>query len=440
MANDSEKYIQGAILQGGGIPQAKSNVPLKYVDRQRQHLAMRTQQFAEARAKYSSDFFEAQVQGVLEDFYEFITTFIRLSDVRSNSSVTTQIDDFKTVLFEDREIEYFPIGAKIKTMGNVWICANPSNISGAQATAIIRRCNASFNYYDYYGNIKSEPLVIDKVAMQGNDNVAASDQVLLNGYFNAMCQLNDVTKRELNTDKVIILGSKAFKVTGFTDFIQEFTGDYDSSHVLNFSLRVQEPIPEEDDIVNRIAGGKLRSFKAKIIGESEVKQGAEIKLTANFVKDDIVTESTSEYPVTWLWESSDTELAEVDESGTVIGKGVGNVRITAKLAQNTAVSATVELVVKENDFKPYVAFTSVVPSAVEQYESIFVSAAYFENAQPTDKVVSWSFAGANKKNYKATISDNDLTIYCIGADNTPLTVTAECEGQFLSFELILEGL
>ena len=65
MANDSEKYIQGAILQGGGIPQGKTNVPKKYVDRQGQYLAIRTQQFTEARAKYSSDFVEAQVQGLL---------------------------------------------------------------------------------------------------------------------------------------------------------------------------------------------------------------------------------------------------------------------------------------------------------------------------------------------------------------------------------------
>lgn len=439
MANDSEKYIQGAILQGGGIPQGKTNVPKKYVDRQGQYLAIRTQQFTEARAKYSSDFVEAQVQGLLEDFYEWTTTYIRLSDIRSNSSVTTQIDDYKTVLFEDKEIEYFPIGAKVETMGNIWICANPSNISGAQATAIIRRCNSSFNYYDYYGNIKTEPLVIDKVAMQGNDNVAPSDQVLLNGYFNAMCQLNEVTKRELNTDRIIILGSKAFKVTGFTDFIQEFTGDYDSSHVLNFSLRIQEPT-ENDDIENRIAGGKLRSFKADIIGESELNQNSTTKLAAVFIKDDKAVEPTDEYPVTWLWESSDTDIAEVDADGVVLGKGGGNVQITARMAQNTAISATAELVVKETNFKPYVAFMSVVPSAVEQYESITVTAAYFENAQQTDKVVSWSFSGANKKNYKATIDDNALTIYCIGADNTPLKVTAECEGQFISFELILEGL
>ncbi len=439
MANNSEKYIQGAILQGGGIPQGKTNVPTKYADRQGQHLAIRTQQFTEARAKYSSDFVEARVQGLLEDFYEYTTTFMRLSDVRSNSSATTQIDDFKTILFEDREIEYFPIGAKVETMGNVWLCANPSNISEAQATAIIRRCNASFNYYDYYGNIMTEPLVIDKVAMQGNDNVAPSDQVLLNGYFNAMCQLNEVTKRELDTDKIIILGSKAFKVTGFTDFIQEFTGDYDSSHILNFSLRIQEPT-DNDDIENRIAGGKLRSFEADIIGESELNQNATIKLDAVFIKDKKVTTPTDEYPVTWLWESSDTDIAEVDAGGVVFGKGVGKVQITARMAQNTAISATVELVVKETNFKPYIAFTSVVPSAVEQYESITVTVAFFENAQQTDKIVSWSFSGANKKNYKATIEDNALTIYCIGADNTPLKVAAECEEQSVSFELILEGL
>lgn len=438
MGNDSEKYIQGAILQGGGIPQAATNAPLKYADRHRQYLAIRTQQFAAARAKYSSNFVEARVQGILKDFYEYITTNIRLSDVRSNSSVTTQIDDFKTVLFEDQAIEYFPIGAKLETMGNVWICANPSNLSGAQATAIIRRCNATFNYYDYYGNIKSEPLIIDKAAMQGNDNIAPSEQVLLGGYFNAMCQLNEVTRRELGTDKRIILGSAAYTITGFTDFIQEFTGDCDSSHVLNFSLRIHEP-NNNDDLVNHIADGKIKSFKAEIIGESEVDQNNNTPLTAVFLKDGEAIAPTEEYPLTWLWESSNTEIAEVDKNGIVTGKSAGIAQITAKLAQNYKISATVELVIKESNFEPYVAFTSVVPSAVEQYESITVTAAYFENAQKTDKVVSWSFSGAKEKNYKATIAGNTLSIYCIGADNTPLTVTAECEGKSVSFELILEG-
>lgn len=439
MANDSEKYIQGAILQSSGTLQPQSNIPLQYANRQNQHLAIRTQQFTSARAMYSSDFVEAQVQGVLKDFYEYITTNIRMSDVRSNSSTTTQIDDYKTVLFEDREIEYFPIGAKVITMGNVWICANPSNISGAQVTAIIRRCNASFNYYDYYGNIKSEPLIIDKTAMQSNDNIAPSEQILLSGYFNAMCQLNEVTKRELGTDKRIILGSKAYKITGFTDFIQEFTGDYDSAHILNFSLRIQEP-DDNDDLKNRIAGGKTKLFNAEIIGESIIRQSGTTKLSAVFIKNNEQVIPTEEYPITWIWESSDNNIATVDESGLVTGKGIGIAHITAKLAQNDKLSATVDIFVNASKTGAYVAFTSVIPPAVEQYESITVSAAYFENMQQTDEAITWSFTGANRKSYAIAINGNELTIYCIKADNEPLTVTAECKGQSISFDLILEGL
>ena len=162
--NQSEKYIQGAILQSGGTPNVKTNMPIQYADRQPQYMARRTRQFSDVRAKYSSDYVQAKVQGIdSTDFYRYLTTNVRFADIHSSPTITQQAtDEIKNVLFAEEKIEYFPLGAKLVTMGSTWICTNPSNLSSVNATAVVKRCNTSYNLYDYYGNIITEPIVLEK--------------------------------------------------------------------------------------------------------------------------------------------------------------------------------------------------------------------------------------------------------------------------------------
>lgn len=442
--NQSEKYISGTILQSGGIPNVQTNTPLPYADRQKQYMAKRSRQFVSARAKYASDYVQAEVQGISStDFYRFFKTFIRLSDIHSGPTISQQTDDTKNVLFDEPKIEYFPLGAKLKAMGSTWICTNPSNLSSTLTTAVVRRCNVSYNLYDYYGNILTEPIVLEKVTMMGNDNDKPQNLVMMDGYFNVICQLNDNTK-QLGLNQRIILGSKAYHITGFNDFYQEFSGDYDSTHILYYTVRIEEP-NQNDDVPNHIANGKLYEFTAKIIGNTgEIKVGDTVDLTAIFLKryDDgklTETEPTDEYPITWNWTSSNPEIATVNESGQVTAISSGTAQITAILVQNTAITATVELVVAEVVNEPYIAFNGVIPQSIEQYDSATLSATYYENGVTTDKPVAWTFSGANEQSYTATINGNSVEIYCVLTDNKPLIVTASCDGKTISANIALLG-
>lgn len=441
--NQSEKYINGAILQSGGTPTVRVNTPVQYKDRQKQYMAHRTRQFAHERAKYSSDYVQAQVQGIdLKDFYRYLTTYVRLSDYHSNPTLTQQTDDIKNILFAEQQIEYFPIGAKLQTMGNTWICVNPSNMSGAQTNAIIKRCNTSYNLYDYYGNILTEPIILEKVSMMGNDNNTPQNLVVMDGYFNVICQLNDNTQ-QLGLNQRIMLGKSAYHITGFNDFYQEFSGDYDSTHILYYTVRIEEP-NQNDDVTNHIANGKNYSFTAQITGgEKELAVGDTLKLSAVFIKKNgesiTQVEPTDEYPITWNWASSNPDIATVNADGTVTANASGTAQITATLAQNTAVTATVELAVAEAVTEPYVAFNGVIPQSIEQYESATLTATYFENGVATDKPIAWTFSGANKRSYTTTINGNSVEIYCVLADNIPLTVTAECEGKTATTQIYLVG-
>lgn len=441
--NQSEKFINGAILQSGGIPNVQTNMPLQYKDREKQYMAKRSRQFVSERAKYASDYVKAEVQGIAkDDFYRYFKTYVRLSDMHTSPTVTQQTDDTKNVLFDEPKIDYFPLGAKLKTMGSTWICTNPSNLSSALTNAVIRRCNVSYNLYDYYGNVLTEPIILEKVTMMGNDNGTPQNLVMMDGYFNVICQHNENTK-QLGLNQRIILGSKAYHITGFNDFYQEFSGDYDSTHILYYTVRIEEP-NQNDDVPNHIANGLLYGFTAKIMGNTgEIKVGDTVDLTAVFLKrnGDKVQEvqPTDEYPITWNWTSSNPEIATVSENGQVTAISSGVAQITATLAQNTAVTATVELVVKQAITEPYIAFDGVIPQSIEQYDSTTLSATYYENGIATDKPIMWTFGGANERSYTATVKGNSVEIYCVLADDEPLIVTASCGGKSVETQIQLLG-
>lgn len=438
MSNSSEKYINGVILQNGGAPNMNTNTPLQYADKQTQYMAKRSRQFATTQAKWSSDYVSARVQGIdKNNFYKYFGTNVRLSDMHTSPTVSQQTDDTKQVLFDEPKIDYFPIGAKIETMGSTWICTNPSNLSSTLTTAVIRRCNVSYNLYDYYGNIITEPIILDKVTMLGNNNTTPQNLVMMDGYFNVICQLNDNTK-QLGLNQRIILGDKAYFITGFTNFIQEFSGDYDSTHILYFTVRQEEPT-QLDDVPNRIANGLEQKFESKIIGSKELKIGENIDLQALFIKNADIIDSTEEKPIDWKWQSSDDSVLTINNNGQAVGMSVGIAQITAVMAQNNAIKAVVELVVKDNIKEPYIAFNGVIPDKIEQYDTAVLSATYYENGVPTNKNIQWSFSGANKRSYIATINGNTVEIYGVLSDNDALIVTASYEDKTISTNIALLG-
>lgn len=439
MANNSKKYIQGVALQSGAGIGPVSNTPLQYGNRQHQYLAHRTEQYIKARAKYASDFVQANVQGLIpEDFYRYVSTFIRFADIAAQSATGSKnVDDVKVILFSEPSIDFFPIGAKIQTMGSTWLCINPSNISSVHSTAIVQRCNAAYCLYDYYGNIVTEPIIVEKVAMASNSNSTPENLVMMEGYFNVTCQLNEYTKA-LGQNQRLILGSKAYHITGFTDFIQEFTGDYDSVHLLRFSIRIEEPT-ESDDLINHIENGKNYSFSAEISGADEITAGESTQLTAHFIKNGTEVQATEQYPLTWEWASSDNTLATVSADGAITAINEGGVQISAHLAQSKEITAVFNMKINKANTNPFVNFIGAIPAEIEQFDNATIEAGYYENGALTSNIVEWSFSGADEKSYYTVINDNYVTISCLRADDNPLIVTATYGEYKISVAISLEG-
>ena len=147
--NDSQKYIKNLIFGNDGS-KVVQNTPSQYLTRQKQYLSKRTERFVNERGYLATDYTQAEVQGLTENFYDFTSTNIRLADMLSPSaSSTKRQDDYKEVLLVDDRFDYLPIGAKINTMGSTWLVVNPSNLSKALTTSVVARCNATYNSYDY---------------------------------------------------------------------------------------------------------------------------------------------------------------------------------------------------------------------------------------------------------------------------------------------------
>lgn len=426
MANKSETYIKNAVIAAPRVNLPAGNAPVRYKDQEKSYLAERAKLFASERAYLATDYVSARVQGIDEnDFYKWTETTLRFADIASRTAASTRdTDDYKQILFDDLRIDYFPLGAKVETMGSTWIAINPANMSTALTDSIIQRCNVSYNSYDWYGNVITEPIIVSHAYMLGNSNDPAKNLVMMDGSFDVTCQLNENTKA-LGQTKRMILGTKAYHITGYTDFIQEFSGDRNSVHLLKFTARIEEPTIN-DDMVNFIADGNVRSFAAEVVGAENVVTGQSAVFTASFVKDGNATAGTEEKPITWTWESSDESVATVDENGVVTGVGAGEAIITARMTQNPTLYANRGISVSESVGNNFVAFSDVLSREIKQYTADIYVAAYYDNAIKTDEPLTWEFSGAEKGTYAAVVDDDGLeaNVYCIKPSDTPLIIKA----------------
>lgn len=431
--------IKNAALAANGLNPVRNNSPAQYQSRQKQYFDPETRAFTQQVARYSSDFVEAQVQGLdPDDFFAWGTYRMRFADVvRPSSAIQRHFDDYKMVLFESPKIEYIRPGTKIVTMGSTWLATNPVNVSGASGSAVIRRCNAVWNYLDYYGNVVSEPIIVENERANANDSDAQNSQLITKGYFNVICQNNDAT-RQIDTNTRFILGSAAYRVTGYSDFEMEFTGDYSTVRLLSFSVRYEEPNFVIDDMVNHVAGGLTFSWGIRVNGASSMFVGAESQLLATSYRNGSPVSESEEYPTTYLWESSDENVLTIDDSGVVTAVGEGTASIRATLMQNQNYHTNFEITVENT--KDGVFFTNTVPYALAAYDDITLYAAYFEDGAETSEAVTFTLSGAAEGSYSYITGPKAVTIYCYEYSESPLTVTVNYGNYSASAEIRLEGI
>ena len=439
---DLRKIAQQAAMNGRLVKTYPERQPGQYKDKQFEYYADPTHQFKEKMLEYASDFFEALIQ-TWDGGGEWETVYIRMADVvRPSAAIQLHFDEYKMILPRDPSVNYFQPGTKIQAMGSYWIVVNPMNISGGDGAAIARRCNTVWNHLDWYGNVVSEPIIVENARANASAPDSQTDQRIATGYYNVICQYNDFT-RQVNDNTRIILGSKAYQVTGYGDFDQEFTGDYNTLRLLYFTIRVQTQNDATDDMVNHVAGGLNFNMEATIVGQDRLIVGATRFASVRTVKDgETIDPDEEEHPVSYTYASDNPAVATVTTgTGAIYGVSAGTANITASMVQNPNITATMTVTVDAQMECVY--FTDGGDASLDAYQTKVLSARYV-NAQGQIALPSsyeWTFSGAEEGSYSVTVSGNRnyrATVVCYGYSETPLTVTVTAMPSGKSATAVIE--
>lgn len=442
------KRARNIVLNGVLRTSYGTRQPTQYDDRGYEYFADATQLHREQMLQYASDFFPGAMVQNWDRGGAWENVPLRMANViKPTAAINRALDEYKMVIPEDPTINYLRPGTKIECMGSTWLVVNPDNISGGEGVAIARQCKAVWNHLDYYGNVVSEPIILD-LDIFGHANASAPDtqttQNIATGYYNVTCQYNEFT-RQINDNTRLILGSKAYQVTGYGDFVQEFTSDQNSVRLVSFAVRVLTSADDSDDMEKRVAGGKAFSWEGYISGPEE--WGAEygnayysLETTRNGEK----IAPTTEYPYHYVWSVDDESVAEIAPIGndrarlTTLRTGI--VEITAALYQNPEI--VFKKTVTVDAPKDCIRFVKSAPAApIEPYQSVELTVYDYDVSGGVDVVapITFTASGAAEGSYRMTkVNENTVCVTCIRYSQTPLIVTAEYDGKTASVQIELE--
>lgn len=404
-----------------------SNAPTG-TGQQPQYFARATQMHIQKMARYATDFFGAQVQGLNSDDPEEKNWYeIRAADVFSSLGIHSgsKQDDWKNIYFKRPDIDYIPPGTKFWFWNNVWLADNPSNIASVSGNALVRRCNAVWNSLDFYGNIVSEPFVLTNIATKANANTDNEFMQLADAYSDCIMQANEWALENLRENTRIVLGSGVYAVRGLADYIREFTEDSTSVRLLHFSVYYQEPV-DTDDMSAQVANGL--AFRWEIIADAPrtIQIGVPTTLIPTSIRNGEVVVSTDTQPISYLWESLDADIATVDNMGTVTAMTAGQVTIQCSLEQNQDIQARFVFEVTDT---PSLSWASSVPEKIPQFTSATLL---------TNMAVSWNISGGTQNSFEVSQTETSLTIQCFYPSTTPLTITATSQTSNDTLSAVIE--
>lgn len=446
MQGNAQKQIKNVALFAGTPPSPIPGVNgvNKYTGKQHEYFEEPTSAFVWDNAQYASNYFKAQVQGVIPgDFETERGAYIRSMDIVEQTTGSKMPNDYQTVYFQDTRIKGLYTGAKVKYGGNTWLAISPFNISDPMMQSVIRRCNAIWKHLDYYGNVKAEPFVFQDARAQSTANEYLDWSVIPNWYQKCVIQLNDDT-RELLYNKRMILGSAAVEVRGVVDFITDFSGETpeatanaEPSHVLFFDVQFQQPL-EIDDMERGIAGAKAFSWVIKPSFQESMTVGAEQTLSVSSLRNNEAPDVA--HPVSYLFTSSQPDVLTVDDNGLVTAIGEGEATVTITLEQNPSISTEIKISVAAQSEEPMFVFTPELPAKLKQLQKYAGVVKVLQNGAETGEAVTvTAYGAANEATVTLDSASGELSIQAWHPSEQPLSLVFKAGDAVVTKQIVLEG-
>lgn len=430
-----------------------------YTGRQKKYFAPETDDFNWENAKYASNYYAAQVQGVIPGtgrFEDIRGARIRTMDIVEQSTGTQLPNDWQNVVFQDHRIQGLYTGAKLWFGGNTWICTAPRSVASDSGNAVIRRCTAIWNHMDFYGNVLTEPFVWAKGPANATANEYLDYNSIAHDYQKCVMQLNDETK-ELRIAHRIVLGSGVYEVAGIVDFISDFSQlvQEDGStlprqknepcHIMYFDLYKSEPIRELDDLERGIAGGLAFKWKIMCGTDLTVQTGTSVDLGIYSLRSDAETKDvpvydTEEHPITYLYGVSDNTVADVDASGRLTALEAGETTVTVTLAQNPEIRRDFTVTVTSAQTGEALELVPDLPESMNVMGTAQAHVLYTVNGIETTADITVSANGPEDYAYSVELDGNTLTVRCWESSVRPLDIEIRCGATSVKRRIQLRGL
>lgn len=388
-------------------------------------------------APYAGNVFEARIQGLdYDDFYKWSDVLLRAAPVVDASTGDNMNPDWQRIMVIDRHIDFIPAGAYVEFNGNTWIVYNPDNVTSDIGTAVVQRCNATYNTLDWYGNLVKTPMVVVKGKVLASSPYYMEYSSIMDGYGHVLLQYNEATKA-VHDNTRFLLGNSAYSFYGVVNYAQEFTGNDDSVHIIKSDFRVNEII-ETDDRENRVADGKGFSFDIDVPESVSCIVNRAIPLRPVCRRNGEVVTDTAEHPITLTFFTDDSSIATAYD-GDIRGVSAGNTEAHVIISENPSITKTVSVTVEDSTTNDYVSFIGGIPATAPVFSSFTVHAAYFNDGEKTSDPVSFACSGVPDNAYTLTDNgDNTSTIDVWTASGT-LVIVASAHGMSETAEVVLEG-
>lgn len=440
-------------------PSHTPGVPSPYASHAKMYFAKESNDFSWHNAKYASNNYAAQVQGVIPGtgrFEDIRGAYIRTMDLVEQSTGTQLPNDWQSVYFHDPRIQGLYTGAKLWFGGNTWLCTAPRAVASDTGNAVIRRCTAIWNYLDFYGNVKTEPFVWAKGPANATSNEYLDYNSIAHDYQKCAIQLNADTE-QLRHNTRVVLGRSVYQMSGIVDFISDFSQlvQEDGStkprqtsepcHIMYFDLYKTEQVPELDDMEREIAGGLAFKWEIRATGNLEIQAGKTVNLGVYSLRSDadaqdVPVYSTETHPITYLYESSDERIATVDAEGNVTAIAEGTVTITVTLEQNPENTADFEITVTEAETGAALALEPELPATLGMQRSAISRVIYTENGTEVAADIEVTAGGPAPYCYSAAYENGAVTVRCWEGSAKPLVITISCNGLTITRQIQLRGL
>lgn len=440
-------------------PSHNPGVASPYTGRKKMYFSQESNDFAWHNAKYASNYYAAQVQGVIPGtgkFEDIRGAYIRTSDVVEQTTGTQLPNDWQIVYFQDHRIQGLYTGAKLWYGGNTWICTAPRSVASDTGNAVIRRCNAIWNHLDFYGNVVTEPFVWTKGPANATSNEFLDYNSIAHDYQKCCAQRNANTA-ELRHNTRIMLGHTVYQAAGIVDFVCDFSeitqedGEStprrtsESCHIIYFDLYRTEAIGPLDDTEREIADGLAFKWTIKASIDGTIQAGntqnlGVYSLRSDADAQDVPAYDTEEHPITYLYESSDESVLTVDDQGNVTAIAAGNATVRVTLEQNPDIHENIAITVTEAESGPALTIAPELPEAMNMMGTASAIVTYTENGVPVSANIMLNTKGPEAYCYTATLNGNELTVKCWEGSPEPLELTLTCNGIAVKRTIQLRGL